>query len=43
MVAPGQYGEQINHYNVLRTIEAMYGLRPLANAKGVKPIKDVWQ
>jgi phospholipase C len=43
MVAPGQYSEQINHYNVLRTIEAMYGLKPLANAKGVKPIKDVWQ
>jgi phospholipase C len=43
MVVPGQYSEQINHYNVLRTIEAMYGLKPLANAKGVKPIKDVWQ
>ena len=43
MVAPGQYGEKINHYNVLRTIEAMYGLKPLGNSAGVKPIRDVWQ
>ena len=43
MVVPGQYSEKIDHYNVLRTIEAMYGLKPLANSKGVKPIKDVWQ
>src|SRR5262245_46056602 len=26
MVNSGQYGEQINHFNVLRTIEDMYGL-----------------
>ena len=25
-VKTGQYGEQINHYNVLRTVEDMYGL-----------------
>lgn len=43
MVKPGQYDEQINHYTVLRTVEAMYGLKPLANAKTVQPIKDVWQ
>ena len=43
MVVPGQYSERINHYNVLRTIEAMYGLKPLGSAKGAKPIKDVWQ
>jgi len=43
MVAPGQYSEQINHYNLLRTIEAMYGLKPLGNSATVKPIKDVWQ
>jgi hypothetical protein len=43
MVAPGQYTEQINHYNVLRTIEVMYGLKPLGGSAGVKPIKDVWQ
>jgi acid phosphatase len=43
MVVTGQYSEQINHYNVLRTIEAMYGLKPLGNSAGLKPIKDVWQ
>jgi acid phosphatase len=43
MVKPGQYDEQINHYTVLRTVEAMYGLKPLANAATVQPIKDVWQ
>jgi acid phosphatase len=43
MVKPGQYGETINHYTVLRTIEAMYGLPALGNAAGVKPIKDAWQ
>jgi acid phosphatase len=43
MVKTGQYSEQINHYNVLRTIEAMYGLKPIANEKSVQPITDVWQ
>jgi len=43
MVKPGQYGEKIDHYNVLRTIEAMYGLKPVGNSATAKPIKDVWQ
>lgn len=43
MVKPGQYGESIDHYRVLRTIEAMYGLTPLGYAAGLKPIKDVWR
>jgi phospholipase C len=43
MVKQGQYGETINHYTVLRTIEAMYGLAALGNAASVKPIRDVWQ
>lgn len=43
MVKPGQYGEKIDHYNVLRTIEDMYGLSPLGNSQGAKAIKDVWQ
>jgi arylsulfatase A-like enzyme len=43
MVKPGQYGETIDHYTVLRTIEAMYGLTPLGNSASVKPIRDVWQ
>lgn len=43
MVKSGQYSEKIDHYNVLRTIEAMYGLNPLGNSKGLKPISDVWR
>jgi len=43
MVKTGQYSEKINHYNVLRTIEAMYHLKPLGNSASVKPITDVWQ
>lgn len=33
---------QINHYTVLRTIEDMYGLTALGNAKDESPITDVW-
>lgn len=43
IVKTGQYSEKITHDTVLRTIEAMYGLRPLGNSKSVKPITDVWQ
>lgn len=43
MVKPGQYSETINHYTVLRTIEAMYGLKPIGNARTATPITDVWQ
>ncbi|MEU1387919.1 MULTISPECIES: alkaline phosphatase family protein [unclassified Nonomuraea] len=37
-----QSGTQINHYNVLRTIEDMYGLPALGNAAGKSPITDAW-
>ena len=40
-VRPGQYGQKITHYNTLRTIEDIFGLAPLANAKTAKPIKNV--
>ncbi len=43
VVKPGHYSEMINHYNVLRTLEDMYGLPHLANTKTVKPITDVWK
>lgn len=42
-VKPGQYNESINHYTVLRTVEAMYGLSPINNSTTVNPITDVWQ
>jgi len=42
MVQPGQYSEIINHYRVLRTLEDMYGLAPLANSSAVAAIADCW-
>ena len=41
-VKQGQYANTINHYNVLRTLEDMYGLTPLANAASAAPIDYIW-
>ncbi|WP_322859610.1 alkaline phosphatase family protein [Mycobacterium europaeum] len=41
-VRPGSYSEQINHYNVLSTIEQMYGLPKTGHAAGAPPITDIW-
>ncbi len=43
MVAPGDYGTRIDHYNVLRTLEDLYGLAPTGNAANAAPIGNVWQ
>jgi len=43
MVRPGRYGERINHYNVLRTIEDMYALRPTGAASRASPLSDCWR
>ena len=43
MVKPGKYSQDITHYKVLRTIEAMYGLGHLGNSASATPITDVWQ
>jgi acid phosphatase len=43
MVKPGQYKQRINHYNLLRTIEEMYGLTYLGESKEQKPITGVWK
>jgi len=42
-VEPGQYSEQITHYNVLRTIEQIYKLKHLGGSASAKPIKDIWK
>ena len=42
-VKAGQYSEHINHYTILRTIEAMYNLPPINNSATVNPITDVWR
>jgi hypothetical protein len=42
MVKGGAYGETINHFNVLRTMEDMYGLTYAGASGAVNPIADVW-
>ena len=42
MVKPGRYGQHIDHYNVLRTIEDMFGLKPLGHSANAKPITGIW-
>lgn len=41
-IKTGDYDQRINHYNVLRTIEALYGLDALRKAAGKKRIRGVW-
>jgi acid phosphatase len=43
MVRPGRYGRRIDHYNVLRTIEDMYGLAPTGAAVRVSPLVGCWR
>ena len=43
MVKPGRYGQAITHYGVLRTIEKLYRLPPLGQARTAHPITDVWR
>jgi phosphatidylinositol-3-phosphatase len=42
MVAPGLYSNRINHFNVLRTIEDMYGLGYAGAAASATPITVAW-
>jgi len=41
-VTAGDYSQNINHYNVLRTIEDMYGLPALGNASSKTAITGIW-
>jgi len=41
-VKPGDYAENIDHYSVLRTIEAAFGLPHDGAAARATPITDVW-
>lgn len=43
MVKPGKYSAKITHYNVLRTLEAMYGLPYAGHSSSVTTITGVWQ
>lgn len=42
-VKPGRYTRQINHYSVLRTIEAMYHLPLLGKSAKAVPISTIWR
>jgi acid phosphatase len=42
MVKSGRDSSMVNHYNVLRTIEYLYGL-PHAGSASAKPIKNFWK
>ena len=41
-VQPGTYNEQISHYNVLSTLEEMYGLPKTGYAASAPPIETIW-
>jgi phosphatidylinositol-3-phosphatase len=41
-VKAGNYGEKINHYNVLRTLEDAYALPYAGSSSSAAPITDVW-
>ncbi|GHO83557.1 alkaline phosphatase family protein [Dictyobacter formicarum] len=43
MVKPGRYNENVNHYNLLRTLEDMYKLPPINQSATVPSITDVWR
>jgi hypothetical protein len=42
MVQPGQYNQPTNHYNVLRTVEDMYGLTYAGASANAAPITGIW-
>jgi acid phosphatase len=41
-VKPGTYSETVSHYNVLSTVEQMYGLPKTGLAAEAPPIADIW-
>ena len=43
MVKQGQFAETINHFNVLRTVEDLYGLTHAGAAATATSITDIWQ
>lgn len=42
MVQAGRYDQRINHYNVLRTIEDLYGLPHSGTSAEAAPITKIW-
>jgi acid phosphatase len=42
MVKPGTYGDRLDHYNMLRTLEDMYGLPLLGASATARAITEAW-
>lgn len=42
MVRRGRYGEQVDHYGLLRTIEDMYGATPVGLSREASPLTTIW-
>lgn len=43
MIQPGTYNESSNHYQLLRTLEDLYGLPYLGHSAEVNPITGIWK
>ena len=41
-VKPGKYSENVNHYNLLATLEQIYGVSEVGSSSGATPITDIW-
>lgn len=41
-VRSGPFRERVDHYRLLRTVQAMYGLPPLGRGAGTSPITGLW-
>ena len=43
MIKPGKYGQDVDHYSVLRTIETIGGVPCTANACQAADLKMMWR
>lgn len=43
MIRQGTYSKSINHFNVLRTVEDLYGLPYVGRSADVSPITGIWK
>jgi hypothetical protein len=42
MVRRGRFGEQVDHYGLLRTVEDMYGAKPVGFSRQASPLTTIW-
>lgn len=42
-VKPGRYNRHLTHYDVLRTLTDMYGLKPIGRGADAKAISNIWR